>query len=114
VFITALSVVWVATYWALGLYLSAAIAFAYQVVAVVNLVVFARTRRYRFFRSCELALSLILPFVLQLSLGGSSRHAEGGRTDGRDPAPDRHRRRPRRGRGHRKEQAAATEQPESR
>ncbi len=32
VFITALSVVWVATYWALGLYLSAAIAFAYQVV----------------------------------------------------------------------------------
>jgi len=30
VFITALSVVWVATYWALGLYLSAAIAFAYQ------------------------------------------------------------------------------------
>jgi adenylate cyclase len=70
VFITALAVVWVSTYWALGLYLSAAIPFVYQVVSIVNLVVLARTKRYRFFRACELALSLILPFVLQLSLGG--------------------------------------------
>jgi class 3 adenylate cyclase len=69
-FITTLSVVWVVTYAALGLYLSAAIPFAYQVVSVVNLVVFAKTRRYRFFRTSELGLSLILPVVLQLSLGG--------------------------------------------
>jgi len=69
-FITALSVVWVATYWSLGLYLSAAIPFAYQAVSIVNLVVLARTKRFRFFRACELATSLILPFVLQLSLGG--------------------------------------------
>ena len=69
-FTTALSVLWVATYLALGLYLSAAIPFAYQLVSIVNLVVLARTKRYRFFRACELALSLILPFVLQLSLGG--------------------------------------------
>jgi adenylate cyclase len=67
---SALAVVWVATYWALGLYLSAAIPFVYQVVSIVNLVVLARTKRYRFFRACQLALSLILPFVLQLSLGG--------------------------------------------
>ena len=32
--------------------------------------VFARTRRYRFFRACELGLSLVLPFALQLGLGG--------------------------------------------
>jgi adenylate cyclase len=53
-----------------GLYLSAAIPFAYQFVSVVNLIVFAKTRRYRFFRACELGLSLVLPFALQLSLGG--------------------------------------------
>jgi guanylate cyclase len=68
--ITALAVVWVATYWALGLYLSAAIPFVYQVVSVINLSIFARTKRYRFFRACELGLSLALPFFLQLSLGG--------------------------------------------
>jgi adenylate cyclase len=69
-FVTLLSFVWVGTYWALGLYLSAAIPFAYQVVSVVNLAVLARTKRYRFFRACELVLSLFLPFALQLSLGG--------------------------------------------
>jgi len=70
VVITTLAVVWVATYWALGLYLSAAIPFAYQVVSISNLALLARTKRYRFFRACELTLSLVLPFVLQLSLGG--------------------------------------------
>ena len=68
--ITTLAVVWVATYWALGLYWSAVIPFAYQVVSIISLAVFAKTKRYRFFRARELALSLLLPFVLQLSLGG--------------------------------------------
>ena len=68
--ITTLAVVWVATYWALGLHLAAAIPFAYQVVSIINLTVFAKTKRYRVFRICELALSLLLPFLLQLSLGG--------------------------------------------
>jgi adenylate cyclase len=69
-FITTLSTVWVVTYAALGLYVPATIPFAYQAVSIVNLVIFAETKRYRFFRACELGLSLILPFVLQLSLGG--------------------------------------------
>jgi class 3 adenylate cyclase len=68
--ITALSVVWVITYWILGLHFAAAIPFAYQLVSIVNLIIVARTGRYRFFRACELGLSLILPFLLQLSLGG--------------------------------------------
>jgi guanylate cyclase len=68
--ITTLAVVWVVTYWTLGLYLSAAIPFSYQVVSVINLIVFAKTKRYRFFRVSELGLSLVLPFLLQLSLGG--------------------------------------------
>jgi guanylate cyclase len=68
--ITALAVIWVVSYGILGLYLSAAIPFAYQVVSVANLFVFAQTKRYRFFRASELGLSLVLPFLLQLSLGG--------------------------------------------
>ena len=68
--ITLLSFIWVGTYWALGLYVSAAIPFAYQAVSAANLAVFAKTKRYRFFRTCQLALGLVLPFVLQLSLGG--------------------------------------------
>jgi guanylate cyclase len=68
--ITCLSVVWVVTYGALGLYLPATIPLAYQVVSVINLVVFSKTKRFRFFRASELGLSLILPVVLQLSLGG--------------------------------------------
>jgi adenylate cyclase len=70
VVITSLAVVWVATYWALGLYVSAAIPFGYQVVSITNLVLLAKTKRYRFFRACELGLSFVLPFILQLSLGG--------------------------------------------
>lgn len=69
-FTALVSFVWVGTYWALGLYLSAAIPLAYQAVCVANLAVFAKTKRYRFFRTSQLALGLVLPFLLQLSLGG--------------------------------------------
>ena len=68
--ITALASVWVVSYALMGLYLSAAIPFTYQVASIVNLTIFARTKRYRLFRSSELVLSLLLPFLLQLSLGG--------------------------------------------
>jgi adenylate cyclase len=68
--ITPLAVVWVATYWALGLYLSAIIPLAYQVVALASLVFFVRTKRYRAFRLSQLLLMLLLPFLLQWSLGG--------------------------------------------
>ena len=70
VVITCLSFVWVITYGVLGLYVAAAIPLMYQVVSIVNLAVFARTKRYRLFRACELSLTLVLPFLLQLSLGG--------------------------------------------
>jgi len=67
---TALAVVWVLVYSILGLYWPAAIPFAFQVTSVLNIARFARTKRYRFFRARQLALSLVLPFLLQLSLGG--------------------------------------------
>jgi adenylate cyclase len=68
--VTVLSVVWVGTYLALGLPASAAIPFSYQVVSVVTLAVFARTKDYRFFRFSQVILIIALPFLLQWSLGG--------------------------------------------
>jgi class 3 adenylate cyclase len=68
--VTALAVIWVGTYLALGLPVSAAIPFSYQVVSITSLVAFARTKDYRFFRANQLALFFVLPFLLQWSLGG--------------------------------------------
>ena len=65
-----LAFVWVATYAALGLWVSAAIPLLYQLVSAASLIAFARTARYRFFRRTQLFMSLLLPFVLQWSLGG--------------------------------------------
>jgi guanylate cyclase len=70
VVISLLAVVWVVAYWLLDRPLSAAIPFAYQLVSLGSLVVFARTKRYRLFRFTQVLLMLLLPFLLQLSLGG--------------------------------------------
>jgi adenylate cyclase len=67
---TALAFVWVGTYFALGLPVAAVIPLAYQVSSVANLIAFRRTKRYAFFRTCALILSLLLPFALQWTLGG--------------------------------------------
>ena len=68
--VTLLAVIWVATYLALGLPVSAAIPFAYQIASIVSLVVFARTGAVRFLRFSQLLLIILLPFLLQWSLGG--------------------------------------------
>ena len=68
--VTALAVIWVGTYLALGLPESAAIPFAYQIASIVSLVILSRTKDFRSFRVSQLALMLLLPFLLQLSLGG--------------------------------------------
>jgi class 3 adenylate cyclase len=65
-----LSFLWVGTYAVLGLWLPAAIPFAYQLATAASLFAFARTRRYRLFRTSQLSMSLLLPFALQWSLGG--------------------------------------------
>lgn len=54
----------------MGLPVSATIPLAYQVVSLVSIVAFARTKRYRLFRATQLTLMLLLPFLLQWSLGG--------------------------------------------
>jgi guanylate cyclase len=68
--VTGLALVWIATYAALDLWLSAAIPAAYQLASVAGLVVFIRTGRYGVFRTSQLGLMLVLPFLLQWSLGG--------------------------------------------
>ena len=65
-----LACVWFATYAVLGLWVSAAIPFGYQLATALSIFVFARTRRYLLFRRTQLWMSLMLPFVLQWSLGG--------------------------------------------
>jgi adenylate cyclase len=65
-----LAFIWVVTYSVLGLWLSAAIPFAYQLASAASIYTFARTRRYLLFRASQLWMSLVLPFALQWSLGG--------------------------------------------
>jgi adenylate cyclase len=68
--VTVLAVIWVATYLALGLPVSAAIPFVYQIASIVSLIVFARTKDYRLLRFSQIVLIILLPFLLQWSLGG--------------------------------------------
>ncbi|MDF2751881.1 MAG: Guanylate cyclase [Gaiellaceae bacterium] len=68
--ITLLSFIWVGTYAALGLWRSALIPFAYQVASLVGLAFFAKTKRYPAYRMSQVAMFLLLPFLLQWSLGG--------------------------------------------
>jgi adenylate cyclase len=70
VMITTMAIVWVATYASLGLYLSAAIPFAYQLITIFGLIGLARSGRFEVFRTSQLALILLLPMLLQWSLGG--------------------------------------------
>jgi adenylate cyclase len=68
--ITIVSFVWVGTYGALGLWRSALIPIAYQLASLVGLAFFGRTKRYPAYRLSQVAMFLVLPFLLQWSLGG--------------------------------------------
>jgi guanylate cyclase len=68
--ITILAFIWIGTYALLGLWLSALIPFAYQVISVAGLVFLATTKRYAVYCASQVALILALPFLLQWSLGG--------------------------------------------
>ena len=68
--VTLLAFVWVGIYAYLGIWLSALIPLTYQVVVVISLAIFATTKRFRLFRVTQLTLMLVLPFLLQWSLGG--------------------------------------------
>ena len=70
VLIVLLSFVWVLTYLFYGYPAVAAIPAAYQVITVAGLLILARTRRFAIFRTTQFLAFLILPGLLQASLGG--------------------------------------------
>jgi signal transduction histidine kinase len=63
-------VVWGLLYLALGAPHAAPLPLAYAALSIINLGFLFRTRRFRVYQRVELALILLLPFVLQLRLGG--------------------------------------------
>ncbi len=44
--------------------------FGYMILSLLNVVIFALTRRFRLFRFVQLFLSLVLPFLMMAALGG--------------------------------------------
>lgn len=62
--------IWAAMYVLLGLYVTAVVPFAYSMISLTVLVFFIATKRYAFFRFSQLFLLLLLPFVVQWTLGG--------------------------------------------
>jgi guanylate cyclase len=65
-----LAILWGALYTALGEPLAGVIPWTYAVASLASLIVFAVTHRYHLFRVSQLVLILLLPFLLQLVLGG--------------------------------------------
>ncbi len=68
--ITVLATFWTLSYAALGIRQAALIPFAYQVLSVIGLIYFVRTKNFPAFRFSQLALMLALPFALQWKMGG--------------------------------------------
>src|SRR5574341_788772 len=62
--------VWGLFYMAFGEWLAGSIPAGYAAISLVSVLVFARTRRYGFFRFSQLTLILLLPFLLMVALGG--------------------------------------------
>jgi adenylate cyclase len=61
---------WGVMYIAFGEPVAGSIPLSYAAISLVSVLLFGLTRRYRFFRFSQLALILLLPFLLMLSLGG--------------------------------------------
>jgi signal transduction histidine kinase/DNA-binding response OmpR family regulator len=62
--------IWGFLYFANGLVIPGAIPFCYGILCLVSILIFSFTKKYMAFRNSQLLLILILPFALQLSLGG--------------------------------------------
>lgn len=62
--------IWGLLYLALGEPLAASIPLTYSLLSSVSIALFSRHKRFRLFRFSQLALTLILPFLLSVVLGG--------------------------------------------
>src|SRR5262245_16678325 len=66
--ISVTSVVWLLIYGALGSHLSSTLPFIYQLLLTGNLVNYIRTGNFRRFRTSQLAMFLLAPFVMQWAI----------------------------------------------
>lgn len=66
------AILWSLTYWLLDRPLSASIPGGYAVVSFLSIAFFLISKRHTFFRFSQIFLILLLPFLLQWSLGGFS------------------------------------------
>jgi len=62
--------IWGVTYILLGETLAGLIPLSYAIISFLSFVIYAVTRRFRFYCFSQLLLILLLPFLLQLALGG--------------------------------------------
>jgi len=63
-------IMWGIVYWVYGQKIAALIPMAYSILSFLSISVFIFSRRYRSFRFSQLLLSLLLPFLLMIALGG--------------------------------------------
>lgn len=63
-------IIWGLIYFAFGEPIAGAIPLGYSLFSAVSIVAFARTRSFGAFRTLQLLFILLLPFLLQISLGG--------------------------------------------
>ncbi|MGI9551943.1 MAG: adenylate/guanylate cyclase domain-containing protein, partial [Aurantibacter sp.] len=62
--------IWGLIYFFNGYTLPGLIPFSYSLLSISSIIHFGLTKKYSFFRSSQLLLILVLPFALQISLGG--------------------------------------------
>lgn len=67
-----LGLIWAAVYFTLGFPLAGSFPLGYSVITCFTLLYFFRTKHYGFFCISQLLLILVMPFLLQWSLGGFS------------------------------------------
>lgn len=70
VFIVLIAPIWSGVYAAHSLWVAASIPLTFQILTIMNLIYLARTRQFRTFYIITFMLMLILPMLLQWSLGG--------------------------------------------
>lgn len=70
VLLNVLALIWAVAYIALGLPLAGVVPLTFIVASAIGLLYFLRTKRYSLFRFSQLAMMLLLPFLMQVALGG--------------------------------------------
>ena len=64
-----MSMAWLSLYWLMGPRLSSTYPFSFQLLLVGNLLFYAKSRNFDFFRVTQIGLFLFVPFAVQWSIG---------------------------------------------